>query len=411
MPRVPIDAIIPGMVAAADVATPDGRLALPAGQVIGPRHLESFRRLGVTDVDIDDAPAEGPPGQDEINRHLEGAAAYAGDFFAFLDPDHPVVLALFRHVAEGVARDMARGVALPSLEERRAVNVEHLADVMPMEIAAPARLVAHETELASFPDIYFRLKEEMESPKSSMSRITALISRDVSLSAKLLRLANSPLYSFSGAVETIERAVALIGMDQISTLALGVTAINYFKGIPPELVDMRSFWRHAVSCGLFAKLLANAAGVNNVERFFVEGLLHDTGRLILFKKMPYASTDALLYARENRVPVVEAERVTFGYCHTDVSKPLLAHWRFPSGISDGINHHHDPDEAKTPRQAAIIHVADLMANAMEIAIGNLYVLPPFEASAWEMLGIGLERLPEIIAEFEQQAAKTISAFV
>jgi HD-like signal output (HDOD) protein len=216
-----------------------------------------------------------------------------------------------------------------------------------MEIAAPARLAAHETELASFPDVYFRLKEEMDSPRSSVSRITGLIGRDVNLSAKLLRLANSPLYGFSGPVETIERAVALIGMEQITTLALGVTAINYFKGIPHELVDMRSFWRHAVSCGLLAKLLASAAGLNNAERYFVEGLLHDVGRLILFKKMPYASTDALLYARENRVPMVEAERTTFSYIHTDVSRPLLAHWSFPTGLCDGINNHHDPLQAET----------------------------------------------------------------
>ncbi|MDQ7833126.1 MAG: HDOD domain-containing protein [Desulfovibrionaceae bacterium] len=411
MPRIPLDAITPGTVPAADVVTPDGRLVLPAGTVFEARHLDVCRRLGVTGVDVDDSPGENAPDQAAIDAHLDDAANYAADFFAFLDPDHPVVLALFRHVAAAVARDMASGKRLPSLDERRAVNVEHLADVMPMEIAAPARLVAHETELASFPDIYFQLKEEMESPRSSVGRITALISRDVSLSAKLLRLANSPLYNFSGAVESIDRAVALIGMDQISTLALGVTAINYFKGIPPELVDMRSFWRHAVSCGLLAKLLANAVGVNNVERFFVEGLLHDVGRLILFKKMPYASTDALLYARENRVPVVEAERVAFGYIHTDVSRPLLTHWRFPSGISDGINHHHDPAEAKNPQQAAIIHVADLMANAMEIAAGNLYVLPPFDPAAWELLGLDMPRLSGIVAEFEEQAANTVNAFV
>lgn len=411
MPRKAIDDITPGMIAAADVATPDGRLILPAGQAIGARHLEVFRRFGIQEADIADAEVQPEPDAGAVAGKLDEAAAYAGDFFAFLDPDHPMVLALFRHVAEAVAADMARGVALPSLAERRAVNVEHLADVMPMEIAAPAKLAAHETELASFPDIYFKLREEMDSQRSSITRITSLISRDVSLSAKLLRLANSPLYSFSGSVETIERAVSLIGMDQISTLALGVTAINYFKGIPPELVDMRSFWRHAVSCGLFAKLLATAAGMNNAERFFVEGLLHDAGRLILFKKMPYASTDALLYARENRVPVVEAERVTFGYIHTDVSKPLLAHWRFPAGISDGINHHHDPVDATDPEQAAIIHVADLMANAREIATGNLYVLPPFEAAAWESLGIGLDRLPGILADFDEQAPRTINAFV
>ncbi|NMC50921.1 MAG: HDOD domain-containing protein, partial [Desulfovibrio sp.] len=292
MSRISINAVTPGMIAASDIKSPDGRLLLAAGQKLEKWHLKLFMGLGLDAVDIANA-AGGPAA-------IAEAAEYVRDFFAFLDPDHPVILTLYRHVTEAVARKLDGGEGLPSLDERRAVNVEHLADVMPMEIAAPAKLAAHETELASFPDVYFRLKEEMDSPRSSVPRITSLISRDVSLSAKLLRLANSPLYAFSGTVETIDRAVALIGMDQITTLALGVTAINYFKGIPRELVDMRSFWRHAVSCGLLAKLLAAAAGVNHAERFFVEGLLHDVGRLILFKKMPYASTDALLYARENR---------------------------------------------------------------------------------------------------------------
>lgn len=403
MSRIPINAVTPGMIAASDIKSPDGRLLLAAGQKLEKWHLKLFMGLGLDAVDIANAAEE--PGC------LEDAAEYVRDFFAFLDPDHPVILALYRHVTEAVARKLGGDGGLPSLDERRAVNVEHLADVMPMEIAAPAKLAAHETELASFPDVYFRLKEEMDSPRSSMTRITSLISRDVSLSAKLLRLANSPLYSFSGAVETIDRAVALIGMDQITTLALGVTAINYFKGIPRELVDMRSFWRHAVSCGLLAKLLAAAAGVNHAERFFVEGLLHDVGRLILFKKMPYASTDALLYARENRVPQVEAERTTFSYIHTDVSRHLLAHWSFPPALCDVINNHHDPLQAEARPQAAILHLADLFANAMEIASGNLYVLPPFEPQAWELTGIIPEKLPLLFADFEAQAEKTLSAFL
>ncbi|QLA19152.1 HDOD domain-containing protein [Desulfolutivibrio sulfoxidireducens] len=402
MSRIAIDAIKPGMIAASDIQSPDGRIILPAGQKMEPWHLKLLAGLGLEAIEIEDPAADA--------SRLEEAAEYTRDFFAFLDPDHPVILALFRHVAGAVAQDLAQGKVLPSLDERRAINVEHLSDVMPMEIAAPARLAAHETELASFPDVYFRLKEEMDSPRSSVTRITGLIGRDVNLSAKLLRLANSPFYNFSGTVETIERAVALIGMEQITTLALGVTAINYFKGIPHELVDMRSFWRHAVSCGLLAKLLASVAGVNNAERYFVEGLLHDVGRLILFKKMPYASTDALLYARENRVPMVEAERATFAYIHTDVSHPLLRHWSFPAGMCDAINHHHDPLEAENPRQAAVIHMADLFANAMEIASGNLYVLPPFEPAAWERVGIAPQRLPDLFSDFAAQAGQTLSVF-
>jgi HD-like signal output (HDOD) protein len=391
------------MVVASDVVTEQGRVILQRGKKVESFHLQLLKGLCIEAVEI-----EAPSGDSDRE---EQAAAYARDFFAFVNPDSQVMIELFRFATGLVGARLAEGWIPPSLSERRAQNVEQLEDVFPVEFADPARIVAHETELTSFPDIYFKLKEEAESPKASVRTLTDLVSRDMGLTAKLLKLANSPLYGLPESVESIERAIAIIGIQELSTLALGITAINYFHGIPPELVDMRRFWRHSISTGLIAKIIANAIGEMKNERFFIAGLLHDCGRLILFKKLPYASTEALLYARENFVPIVEAERTVFEFTHTDLSTELLANWQFPKHIAELINFHHNPQDGPDPRLNAVVHVADIMANAVDIAADGMYVLPPFDEAAWNALGLPPSAVGRVMTAFETEVMETMRAFV
>jgi putative nucleotidyltransferase with HDIG domain len=389
------------MVAAEDVATPEGRVLLRREGVVEPWHIQLFAGLKIPSIEVAEAGDQA--------RQLAEAAAYALDFFAYVNPDSRPMTELYAYVAELVANRLAQGWQLPSLSERQAENVEHLADVFPMEIVEPKRIVAHESEVASFPDIYLKLRAEVDSPKASVQSLSALVCQDISLSAKLLKLVNSPMYGYSDPVDSIERAISLVGIRELSILAMGITAINYFQGIPPELIDMRTFWRHSISCGILAKILAQSLGEKQVERFFIAGLLHDVGRLVLFKKMPYASTEALIYARNNFVPIVEAERVTFEFTHTDVSAHLLTQWNFPQHLAELINFHHDPLAAPSPRLAAVVHVADVFANAVQIAGGGLYLMPPFYDAAWELLGFPEDMVKRTMAEFEIQGEQIVQA--
>lgn len=401
MPSIPINALQPGMVAAQDVATAEGRILLRREGVVEPWHIQLFAGLRIPAIEVTEAGGQ--------TRQLEEAAAYVLDFFAYVNPDSRPMTELYTYVTELVANRLAQGWQLPSSAERRAENVEHLADVFPMEIVEPQRIVAHESEVASFPDIYLKLRKEVDSPKASVQSLSALVCQDISLSAKLLKLVNSPMYGYPEPVDSIERAISLVGIRELSTLAMGITAINYFQGIPPELIDMRTFWRHSISCGILAKILAQGAGEKQVERFFIAGLLHDVGRLVLFKKMPYASTEALIYARNNFVPIVEAERSTFEFTHTDVGKHLLAQWNFPQHLSELINFHHDPLAAPSPRLAAIVHVADVFANAVQIAGDSMYLLPPFYDEAWALLQFPENMVQRTMAEFEIQGEQIVQA--
>ena len=400
-----IDELKPGMVLASDLIAKDGRLLFKGGTELAENQLQLLQRLGVAEADVE------PDLSDLTEDDLLAVEDYVREFFLYVNPDHPAVIEMFHIALELTAWSVAGGWPLPDLDQRRATNVEHLDDIFVTGMGTPETIVEHETELASFPDIFFRIKEVLEDDAASADRIAKVVSTDLSLSAKLLKLVNSPLYGFPQTIDSISRAVALVGGKELSTLALGISAINYFQDIPPELVDMQSFWRHSITCGIFARMLAGTQSGLSPERFFIGGLLHDVGRLILFKKLPYASTEAMLFARENCLPLVEAEMAVMELCHTDISKPLLAAWKFPESLAVMINYHHNPMEYPNPLEPAIIHVADNLTNAVEIAQGGMYVMPGLDEEAWELLGIDPElALNEAVSQYADQIDQVMSAF-
>lgn len=394
-----------GMVLASDLIASDGRMLFKSGTELEDRHLVLLKRIGVTQADVE-------PSLDSLDEEtLMAVEDYVRDFFLYVNPDFEPSIHMFRVALELTARSVAGGWELPDADTRRAASVEHMEDIFIKGMGDPSTIVRHETELASFPDIFFRIKEVLEDEAASADRIAKVVSTDMSLAAKLIKLVNSPLYGFPQNIDSITRAVALVGAKELSTLALGISAINYFKDIPPELIDMRTFWRHSITCGIFAKILAGTQTGLSPERFFIGGLLHDVGRLILFKKLPYASSEAMLFSRENSIPLVEAELTVMDFCHTDISAPLLQAWKFPQGLADMINFHHSPMEFPNPLEPAIIHVADNLANAVEIAQGGMYVMPTLDEQAWELLGIDAEEFVEdAVKQYAEQIDVIMSAF-
>ncbi|MBG0791862.1 MAG: HDOD domain-containing protein [Desulfovibrionaceae bacterium] len=394
-----------GMVLASDLVASDGRMLFRAGTALNERHLELLERVGVARADVE------TPATDLDAETLLAVEGYVRDFFLYVNPDFDPCIHMFRVAMNLTAQNVSRGWELPDQGIRRAADVEHLEDIFVKGMGDPATIVRHETELSSFPDIFFRIKEVLEDESASADRIAKVVSTDMSLSAKLIKLVNSPLYGFPQAIDSISRAVALVGGKELSTLALGISTINYFKDIPPELIDMKSFWRHSITCGIFAKILAGTQHGLSPERFFIAGLLHDVGRLILFKKLPYASSEAMLFARENSIPLAEAELSVMDFIHTDISVPLLRSWKFPRGLADMINFHHNPMEFPNPLDPAVIHVADALANAVEISQGGMYVMPALDEEAWNLLGIDAESfIEDAVREYAEQIDVIMSAF-
>ncbi|GFM37189.1 HDOD domain-containing protein [Desulfovibrio psychrotolerans] len=336
---------------------------------------------------------------------------YVRDFFMYADHDNPAIAEIFRLSVFRTGAALRQGWQMPTEDARLMRNTEYLRDTFTPGMVDPKTLVDSEAELVSFPDVYFRIREVLDSPTSSADDVARIVSNDVELTAKLLKLVNSPFYGLLVTVEDVAHAIALVGVTEVSNLALGISAITVFKDIPPELMDVKTFWKHSVSCGVFSKLIASRMGGLKADRFFTAGLLHDVGRLIIMKKLPYASVQTLLYARENMLPLAEAERDILGFDHAEVGGMLLAEWKFPAGLVDTVRWHHAPASAQDPLAASVVQLADNLTNAMEISCGGKYVLPGLQEGAWERLGLKSSDLVTVTALFDSHIEELFAAFL
>jgi putative nucleotidyltransferase with HDIG domain len=392
------------MILAQGVIGPDGSTAVSAGASVDQDVIDILDTAGIGYVYVT---SETPEGDRKLRQHQ--VQSYVRKFFMYVDPDCPGFEKLFQIILARVWKAVEKGWDMPCESELTAQSVEHMRDLFFRDRASLEQLVKHETSLSSFPDIYFRIKEVLDAPTSSADDIARVVSMDPGMTTKLLKLVNSPAFGFAAKIDSIPHAVSLVGTEEVSTLALGISAINFFKDIPPELIDMRMFWRHSLSCAVFARLLATELKMP-ADRFFTAGLLHDAGRLIMYKHMPYASVQSLLYARHNMVPLVDAEHEVLGFDHTDVAQNLLEQWDFPEDLRQLICRHHDPMNASDQRQAAVIQLADNMANAIAISERGMYVLPGMSPGAWETLGLNTERTETMIELYDESISAIIAAF-
>ncbi len=244
--------------------------------------------------------------------------------------------------------------------------------------------------LVTLPHVYIQIGRLVEDPKSSSADIAKAASQDPSFTLRLLRVANSALYRFPSAVETVAKAVAIIGTSQIRNLALSMSVASSFEGLPNELVSMDNFWRHSLLCALTARHLARLIGRCDPDALFTAGLLHDIGELIIFNRLPEQAKESLLMVLDSdeQIQVHQAEQKVLGFDHGDVGGELAREWHLPPLLEECIACHHDIARSRHHRrETALIHLANAIAIMAELNSLDPLDVPPFDPAAWELTGL------------------------
>ncbi len=291
--------------------------------------------------------------------------------------------------------------------------IEPPASLTPASPGDPIRrLITDLAEVPSLPEIYLEIKREVDNPYSSIAQIGEVISRDQSLTARLLRLANSAFFGFPRRIETISEAVSVIGLKQVRDLALCTKVIEMFEGIPEELFDTKAFWKHSIGCGITARVLASYHREPNVERFFVAGLLHDIGRLVLCLGMAQHMSEALAKARTEKTFLYRAEREVIGFDHADVGSSLMEMWDLPESLSAAAAYHHRPGMAlRFPLECSFVHLADLLAHAMELGSSGIDFVPPLSTDAWKRVNLKPTIFGGAMREIDRQFVDVVKIFL
>lgn len=260
--------------------------------------------------------------------------------------------------------------------------------------------------LVTLPDVFIRINQLVEKPDSTVAQIAEAIGRDPAFTVRLLRVANSPFYGFSSSIDTVSKAVSVIGTSQIRNLALSTAIASSFDGLPNDLVSMPNFWRHSLYCALASRLLAKRAGRCDAEAVFTGGLLHDIGELVIFNRMPELARSSLQLVLDSAeaMGVHEAERQVIGFDHAEVGGELARQWKLPVLLEECIAFHHAPAVAQYyPREAAIVHIANAMAVMAELDTLAHDDVSPIDPHAWNVLKLDEDEVLEPTVR-EAQAA-------
>jgi putative nucleotidyltransferase with HDIG domain len=269
-------------------------------------------------------------------------------------------------------------------------------------------------DLVTLPDIFIRINQLLDNPSSTTADIAQAVSQDPAFTVRLLRVANSSFYGFSTTIDTVSKAVSIIGTSQIRNLAISTAVANSFSGLPNKLVSMENFWRHSLYCGLAARKLAKLAGKFDAEAVFTAGLLHDIGELVIFNRLPELAKETLLLVLDgaDELPVYQAEQQTIGIDHAQVGGELARQWKLPPMLEECIAFHHAIHLAQRyPREVALVHIANILAQMAEVKTMDLSDVAPIDPEAWKITALtAAEVIEPTVREIQAEIVEAEALF-
>jgi len=276
----------------------------------------------------------------------------------------------------------------------------------------PRSLVASSPGLYSPPAVYHAINEVVHRPDASMEDVGAAIMQDPSIAARVLQLANSPLFGGARRIETVSEAVMRIGIAQITAIVHASVVVARFHGLPVHILNLEDFWKHSIAVGMAAQLLAKPKIKGKTERFFLMGLMHDLGRLIMIHQMPDRMTQVFGMATQSRKPLYQLEKEEFGFDHTDVGRALFDLWEMPLSMAECIaNHHRWATITEHPFECAVVHIADILAHSLELGCSGELCVPPINKACWDELGVPVGNLASIANEVETAFIQVVTALL
>jgi putative nucleotidyltransferase with HDIG domain len=266
-------------------------------------------------------------------------------------------------------------------------------------------------DLPSLPAVVMELLSSVEREDVDISVLAKKVSLDAALTAKTLRLANSSSYGLQVKVTTIQQAITYLGFQTTRNLVTTAALTGCFpRGACPGFDDT-AFWRHSIATAACAKVLARHLRFNQ-DYAFTGGLLHDIGRLVLVTSFPEPYQQVLEANRSNGQGLLANEQTILGVDHIQAGVALAEHWNFSDTMRLAIAGHHAPEEPGAGFLASIVHIANSVVHALDLAREPDELVPAVSTVVWNALGLSEEHWHHIFRKtelhFEEMSAVLMS---
>ncbi|MGC8667579.1 MAG: HDOD domain-containing protein [Chthonomonadales bacterium] len=274
------------------------------------------------------------------------------------------------------------------------------------------QLVQSVDELPSLPDVALKVLQMADDPGVSAREISRVISADMALAARLLRIANSAYYGITRSVSTINEAVVILGMQAVRSLALAAASYDTLRREYAGYgLRAGELWHHSMATAIAAQIIAGRTRAARNEEAFVAGLLHDVGKVVLNVHVGPQFEVIRALAELDNLPFHVAEKSVLGYDHAEVGARVAEKWNLPEHLCAAIGGHHSLDRGSSaPELAAVINVADGIAHLDAMGLDEGTAPPRYDARALDALQLKEEDVEQIAAEMNSQLERAMSVF-
>ena len=276
--------------------------------------------------------------------------------------------------------------------------------------ANPAlRFVSEIGSLPAIPSVYATVRKLIEEKGAEISAtaVAEVVERDPSMSARILQIANSAFFGQRRQIDTLSRAIVVLGMEMVETLVLSTGVFHSFETEPVEGFTQQDLWKHSLACGLTARHLAERIGAKREEQetAMLVGSLHDMGKLVFTQHLHDRYAAVVRRATAHGDAIATAESAEFGASHAEVGGYLADSWNLPAKIGDAIRWHANPKGSREEdgELANLIHVSDFLVHWLHVGNSAVGAAPDVDPAAFEKLGLPFD-IKQLSKELESGLA-------
>ncbi len=276
--------------------------------------------------------------------------------------------------------------------------------------------------LPTLPVVITKLREAISNPNADAKKIAQIIEDDPAMMARILKVVNSALYRGRQDVTSLQMAVARMGFNAISNIAMSTTIFSIFKSSGPTGFSHENFWRHCICVGIGADVLYERCKNNLSKRYTPDilqlaGLLHDIGKIVLEQFFHTSFRQSIALSVEEEIPLCDAEKKVMGVDHAEIGAVLAQRWHLTPDFAHVIRWHHKPISMNVNEDYSelirLCHTADYICNLEKIGDGGNLTAPSFDQKVWGSLGLSVGDISEIVDAIREQSthSEVLMAFV
>jgi len=277
--------------------------------------------------------------------------------------------------------------------------------------------------LPTLPEIPMRILRLISNEEASMDDISRIVERDPSLTANILKVANSPYYGMRQKVASLKLALAMLGLNEIINIVTSISIVRLFPARKRAgSFDRTRFWQHSFGCATAARMLAGDLKFETEGVDFVAGLLHDVGKLIMDQYFHPKLREIRKVKQKKDITLIEAEQQALGVDHATLGSWLAQRWDLPAPLVESITYHHRPLDvlalappSREPALAAIVHLADILAGEPELNFTESLQAPESfgDNFAWKIIlaerpDLDQESIGRFTTQYEEYRARVSS---